>query len=138
MALVEMVIDSLRRATHLNEWVVLLKEKPAEYYLPIYIDSSYADVLKKALCDQQCSESEIVAPSSKDISRILSMANSVSLIIDRFQDGVFHAKLLVTQRGELYPFDCSLGKALVLGVKAGAHIFAEETVLASAGIGAQA
>lgn len=26
MALVEMVIDSLRRATHLNEWVVLLKK----------------------------------------------------------------------------------------------------------------
>jgi len=136
MALVEMVIDSLRRATHLNEWVVLLKEKSAECYLPIYIDSSYADVLKKALSDQQYSEPEIVDPSSRDISRILSMANSVSLIIDRFQDGVFHAKLLITQRAELYPFDCSLGKALALGVRAGARIFAEETVLASAGIGA--
>jgi bifunctional DNase/RNase len=110
MALVEMVIDSVRRATHLNEWVVLLKEKSAERYLPIYIDSSYADVLKKALCDQQCSEPEIVDTSSRDISRILSMADSVPLIIDRFQDGLFHAKLLVTRRGKLYPFDCSRSK----------------------------
>jgi bifunctional DNase/RNase len=138
MALAEMVIDSLRRATHPNEWVVLLKEKATERYLPIYIDPSYADVLKKALCEQQCSKPEIADPSSREISQILSMADSVSLIIDRFQGSLFHAKLLVTQRGELYPFDCSLGKALVLGVKAGARIFAEETVLATAGIGAQA
>jgi bifunctional DNase/RNase len=65
------------------------------------------------------------------------MANSVSLIIDRFENGLFHAKLLVTQRGELYTFECSLGKALALGVRAGARIFAEEAVLANAGIGTQ-
>jgi len=138
MALVEMVIDSVRRAMRKDEWVVLLKEGTAERYLPIYLDSPHADVLKKALSNQQCSELEIVDPSSRDISRILATAESVNLVIDRLQDGVFHARLLVTQRGELYPFDCSLGKALALGVKAGAHIFAEETVLASAGIGVQA
>lgn len=138
MALVEMVIDSLRQAIQTNEWVVILKEKSAGRYLPIYVGSSYADVLKKALCDQRCSEAAIDDPSCVELSRILSMADSVSLIIDRFQDGVFHAKLLVTRCGELYPFDCSLGEALVLGVKAGARIFAEETVLASTGIGAQA
>ena len=137
MAKVEMVIDSVRRAMLLNKWVVLLKEKSAERYLPIYVDSFYADALKKALCDQRCSEPAIVDPSWREISRILSMADSVSLIIDRFQDSVFHAKLLVTWRGELYPFDCSLGKALALGVKAGTRIFAEEAVLVNAGIGAQ-
>jgi bifunctional DNase/RNase len=138
MALVEMVIDSVRRASLYEEWVMLLKEKSAGRYLPIYIDSCYANVLKKALCDQQCSEPAIVDPSSREISPILSTAESVTLVIDRFQDGVFHARLLITRRGELHPFDCSLGKALILGVKAGARIFAEETVLASAGIGAQA
>jgi bifunctional DNase/RNase len=138
MALVEMVIDSLRQAIQTNEWVVILKERAAECYLPIYIDLCYADVLKKALCEQQCSEPEIVDPSSRDVSRILATAESVNLVIDRFQDGLFHAKLLATRRGEVYPLDYSLGKALVLGVKAGARIFAEETVLASAGIGAQA
>jgi bifunctional DNase/RNase len=95
-------------------------------------------VLKKILCEQQCSEPEIVNPSSRDISRILVTAESVTLVIDRFQDDLFHAKLLATRRGKLYPFDCFLGKALVLGMKAGARIFAEETVLASAGIEAQA
>ena len=138
MALVEMVIDSVRQAMLFNEWVVVLKEKTAERYLPVYLDSSHADIIKKALCDQRCSEPAIAGPSRTEISQILSMAESVSLIIDRFQDGVFHARLLVTWRGELYPFDCPLGKALALGVKAGARIFAEETVLASAGIGAQA
>ena len=118
--------------------MVLLKEKTTERYLPIYVDSSYADALKKALCNQQCSEPAVDDPSWTEISPILSTAESVTLVIDRFQDGVFHAKLLITRRGELYPFDCSLGKALVLGVKAGARILAEESVLASVGIGAQA
>jgi len=40
MALVEMVIDSVRRSMRNDEWVVLLKEKPTERYLPVYLDSS--------------------------------------------------------------------------------------------------
>jgi len=137
MALVEMVIDSVRRSMRNDEWVVLLKEKPTERYLPVYLDSSHADIIKKALCDQRRSGAAIDAPSQTEISRILSMADSVSLIIDRFENGRFHAKFLVVRRDKSSCIDCPSAKALALGVKAGARIFAEETVLVSAGIRAQ-
>ena len=134
MALVEMVIDSVRRAMRKNEWVVLLKEKPAERYLPIYVDSSHADVIKKALCDQRCSEAAIDDPSWVELSRILSMADSVSLIVNRLENGLFHTKFLVVQRGNSSRIDCPFAKALALGVRAGIRIFAEEAVLDSSGI----
>ena len=40
MAEVEMVIDSLRQSPVNHQWVVILKEKLAERYLPVYIGSS--------------------------------------------------------------------------------------------------
>jgi len=49
MAKVEMIIDSVRRNSLGNDWVVILKEKTAECYLPIYIGSPQADVIKKLL-----------------------------------------------------------------------------------------
>lgn len=79
MAKVEMVIDSVRRNSLGNEWVMILKERSAERYLPIYIGSPQADVIKKLLMGD-------VPPDT-----ISSKVESVT--INRFEDNVFYARL---------------------------------------------
>jgi len=49
MAKVEMIIDSLRQDLLYCEWVVILKEKLGERYLPVYIASQQADIIKSLL-----------------------------------------------------------------------------------------
>ncbi|HEX76211.1 MAG TPA: bifunctional nuclease family protein, partial [Dehalococcoidia bacterium] len=73
-------------------------------------------------------------PSLRGIGRFLSLADSVSLIIERFDEDVFYTKFLIAWRGESYQIDCPCAWALALGVRAGARIFAEETVLHQTGI----
>ena len=49
MAKVEMIIDSLRQDLLYYEWVVILKEKLGERYLPVYIGPQQADIIKSLL-----------------------------------------------------------------------------------------
>ena len=138
MAHVEMQIDSVRQATHANEWVVLLKEKQAERYLPIYVGSPQADAIKQALMGTPSPESADDALSLSGIDVPLSRVKSASVVIDQFENGVFHASLTIDWRGVPYTIECPCGKALALAVKTRAYIIADEKVLDSAGIGATA
>ena len=52
-----------------------------------------------------------------------------SLIIDGFENNIFHAKLLFTHHKKSYEVDCPVAKAISLVVKAGVPIFAEEALL---------
>lgn len=56
-----------------------------------------------------------------------------SVIINRFEGNVFHAKLF-TQHDKPREADCPPAKALALGVRAKALIFADEQVLEKAAI----
>ena len=48
---VEMIVDSLRRSPANQCWVIVLKAKVAERYLPIYVGASQADVVRQELQD---------------------------------------------------------------------------------------
>ena len=137
MAQIEMVIDSVRTGSRLiNKQVVILKEKLAERYLPVYIGLRQADILKKVLMGEQTTLPADDDPKLSEIDKVLSLADSVSLIIQRFQDDIFHAKFMLARRDESHQIDCPCAWALVLGVRVGARIFAEEGILDSAGIDA--
>ena len=56
-----------------------------------------------------------------------------SVIINRFEDNVFHAKLF-TQHDKPREADCPPVKALGLGVRAEALVFADKQVLEKAAI----
>jgi len=138
MAFVEMVIDSIRRADLRNEWLVFLKDKSGQYSLPIYVDSLYADALKEALRDMKLSDVLVNDPTWAEVNRILSEAESASLVIDRFENGVFHAGFVVEWHGKSHTIKCPCGKALTLAVKTRTPIMADESILHSAGIGVTA
>jgi bifunctional DNase/RNase len=130
----EMRIDSIRTGARLgNKRVLLLKQKSADRYLPIYIDARYADVIMQMLRGQQSFEF-IDDKILVKLSKLVDMADSVSLVIDGFEKGVFHAKLIVNRSGKSFSIECPIGKALALCTKANGQIFAEEGVLDEAGI----
>jgi bifunctional DNase/RNase len=138
MAQVEIVIDSVRRATHNHEWVVLLKTKHGESYLPIYVGTSQASAIARSLKDEPFSESLGDSCGLPHIATILPMAESASVTITRFENDIFYARLLIDYRGRNCEVDCSAANALALGVRVGAQLFADESILDRAGVTATA
>lgn len=135
MAHVEMVIDSLRTGRNLrNQRAVILKDKPAERYLPVYVGQQEADIIEKVLVSGKAPPSayDKLALPSMDIA--LSAVDSLSVMIDRFENDVFYTKLLLTYGGQSYNIDCPCGKALALATIAGARLFVDEATLDKAGI----
>ena len=132
MAQVEMTIDSVRRGLLGNQHVVILKEKLAERYLPIYIDSSQADVMKRELM-------EIGSPRPVHFDLSLDGVGIEnfeleSVVINRFEDNNFYAKLLLKHGNESREIECLLVESLALGIRKGLPILVEAKVLNEAGI----
>ena len=131
MAEVEMLIDSLRQSPVNHQWVVILKEILAEQYLPVYIGSTQADVIKRELTDFRLSR-PLGDPISKDIKTIGSKIGSVK--IDKFEDNKFSAKLVLVTPSKPYEVDCPVAKALAIAVRAEVPVFADEAMLNKAAI----
>ena len=131
MAQIEMIIDSVRQNSTTDEGAIILKEKGAERYLPIYAGSPQASLVAKQLQGVGVSELEDVL----SLTRIdINKSKVESVIINRFEDDTFYAKLLLSQNEESFEVDCQVAGALALAVRRKAPIFAEEAVLDEAGV----
>jgi bifunctional DNase/RNase len=132
--LVRMQIDSIRTDAKLgSKRVILLKQKSAERYLPIYVEALYADFITKMLQDQPAFKF-IDDEVFNKLDRLLDMADSISLVIDGFEKGKFHAKLIVDKQGKSFGLECPIERALCLCVKGSGQMFVDEAVLEEAGI----
>ena len=135
---IEMKIDSIRTGAKLRDQrLILLKQKSGDRYLPIYIDVLYADFITKMLQDQR-SFKFIDDEVFNKLDRLLDMADSVSLVIDRFEKGKFQAKLVVDKQGKSFGIECPIMKGLALCAKARGQVFVEEAVLGEAGVDTKA
>ena len=134
MAQIEMIIDSVRRNMLSDMWVVILREKDAERYLPIYIGSSQADIIKSLLVGTEPAEPVDFDFSVPGVDTSKADIKSVIININRFKNNIFYAKLLFAHHKKSYEVDCPVAKAIALGVKAAVPIFAEETLLDKAAI----
>jgi len=135
MARAEMVIDSLRQDLLYYEWVVILKEKSGERYLPVYIGSQQADIIKSLLVDAEPTEPVDFDFSVPNVD--INIAELQSVIINRLKNNVFHDKLLFTHHNKSYKVDCPPAKAIVLSLRAQVPILVEETVLRKAAVEVQ-
>ena len=132
MAQIEVTIDSVRLSSMSGEWVVGLKEKGTEQYLPIYMGPSQANIVKRELIGARF-------PDPEDYECFLAgtdVTNFVleSVTVNRFEDDTFYTKLLLSQNEESFEVDCPVAGALALAVRRKAPIFAEEAALDKAGI----
>jgi len=132
MANVEMVIDSIRVNVDNNQRAVVLKEKIAERYLPIWMGPAEGDAIAVTL--QGVS---IPRPLTHDFvcAVIRALRASVQhVIISDLKNDNFYAKTLLKRDKEILEIDCRPSDALAVAVRFGIPIFADDKVLKKVGI----
>ena len=130
--MIEMTIDSIRVSLMNYQRVVILKEKIAERYLPIWIGPAEADAIAVRLQGVT-----VPRPLTHDLLRTVIDALGASIdsvIVSDLKNDTFYAKVILNVDGGKMEIDSRPSDALALAVRAEVPIYAEETVLDKAGI----
>ncbi len=130
--MVEMTIDSIRVSLTNYQRVVILKEKAADRYLPIWIGPAEADAIAVKLQDVS-----VPRPLTHDLlGKIIGElgARVESVIVSDLQNDTFFAKIMIVRNGGATSIDSRPSDALALAVRVNVPIFVEETVLSKAAI----
>ncbi|MFQ5996871.1 MAG: bifunctional nuclease family protein [Dehalococcoidales bacterium] len=130
--MIEMTIDSIRVSLMNYQRVVILKEKLARRYLPIWIGPAEADAIAVKLQGVT-----VPRPLTHDLlsSVIDSLGATIdSIIVSDLKSDTFYAKIILSIDGEQMEVDSRPSDALALAVRVDAPIYADEAVLDKAGI----
>jgi bifunctional DNase/RNase len=130
--MIEMIIDSIRVSLMNYQRVVILKEKIADRYLPIWIGPAEADAIAVKL-----QEVNVPRPLTHDLLRSVIDALGAtidSIIVSDLKNDTFYAKIILNVDGKQMEVDSRPSDALALAVRVGVPIYAEEVVLDKAGI----
>ena len=130
--MIEMTIDSIRVSLMNYQRVVILKEKGAERYLPIWIGAAEADAIAVKLQDVS-----VPRPLTHDLLQsVVDVLGATvnSIIVSDLKNDTFYARILLNVDGGSVEVDSRPSDALALAVRAEVPIYAEEAVLDKAGI----
>jgi len=130
--MIEMTIDSIRMSMMNYQRVVILREKEAERYLPIWIGPAEADSIAVKLQDVT-----VPRPLTHDLLRnVLDTlgATVTSIVVCDLRNDTFYAKIMLSVNGEDMEIDSRPSDAIALAVRVKAPIYVEEAVLDKAGI----
>ena len=137
--MLEMTIESIRvglmnpkLTLHNSQYVVMLKEKTAERYLPIFIGPAEANAIAIKLRGEA-----LPRPLTHDLLRniVETLGASVdSIRISDLMNDTFYAKIIFNVDGGQMEVDSRPSDALALAVRAEVPIYAEEEVLDKASI----
>ena len=130
--MLEMSIDSIRVSLMNYQRVVILKEKDSERYLPIWVGPAEADSIAVKLQDVT-----VPRPLTHDLlgNVVMALGGSVShILVNDLDNDTFYAKIVLNINGDVVEVDCRPSDAIALAVRIRAPIFAEDNVLAKAGI----
>jgi len=130
--MIEMTIDSIRMSLMNYQRVVILKEKDAERYLPIWIGPAEADSIAVKLQDVA-----VARPLTHDLLRSVIEAlgaKVTSIIVCDLKNDTFYAKINLSVNGECVEVDSRPSDAIALAVRVQVPIYADESVLDKAGI----
>jgi len=130
--MVEVVIDSIRVSLVSQQQVVLLRERQANRYLPIWIGAFEANAIQLAL-----HEVELARPMTHDLMRYLLDTLGAHLerveIID-LKESTFYGNLVVRHDGQIYNIDARPSDAIALAVRTHVPIYVAGEVMDEAGI----
>ncbi len=130
--MVEMVIDSIRVSLMNYQRVVILKEKMADRYLPIWIGPAEADAIAV-----QLQGVSVPRPLTHDLLRSVIDALGArvsSVVVNDLKNDTFYAKITLMVDGGQMEIDSRPSDALALAVRLEAPIYVDESVLDKAGI----
>ena len=132
--LVEMVVESVRVHMLSSRHVVILKETERDRYLPIWIgpwEASAIAMKLQGLSPDRPLTHDLFAAALEGLG-----ARVDRVIISALAEETFHARLLIEHGGHTIEVDSRPSDALALAVRAGGRIFAVESVLEQAALGA--
>lgn len=128
----EMVIDSIRVSLMNYQRVVILKEKDADRYLPIWIGPAEADAIAVKLQDVS-----VPRPLTHDLLRsvIISLgAGLTHITVSDLKNDTFYAKIGLQIDGKTLEVDSRPSDAIALAVRGQVPIYVADEVLDKAGI----
>jgi bifunctional DNase/RNase len=129
---IELTIESIRVNLVNYQRVVILKEKNADRYLPIWIGAAEADAIAVRLQDVA-----VARPLTHDLLRsvIDSLGATIEyIVVNDLSNDTFFARVVLTQDGRTLEIDSRPSDAIALAVRAKVPIYAEESVLEKAGV----
>lgn len=130
--MIEMAIDSIRVSLMNYQRVVILREKTAERYLPIWIGPAEADAIAVKLQDVT-----VPRPLTHDLlSTVIDTLGATikAIIVSDLKNDTFYAKIVLDLNDGQVEIDSRPSDALALAVRVEAPIYAEEAVLDKASI----
>ncbi len=130
--LIEVAVDSIRIHMPTAQHLVILKEKEADRYLPIWIGSFEAQAIATKI-----SGNPLGRPLTHDLMATAFGDLGVSvkrIVVTRLADQVFYARLYVKQDGRDLDFDARPSDAIALAVRMECPIFVATEVMEAAGI----
>jgi uncharacterized protein len=130
--MIEVAIDSIRVSLMNYQRVVILREKTADRYLPIWIGPAEADAIAAKLQGVK-----LERPLTHDLLRstIEALGAKVSSInIFDLKNDVFYAKIILNVDSGQIEVDSRPSDALALAVRVEVPIYVDESVMDKAGI----
>ena len=130
--LIEVSVDSIRIHMPSAQHLVILKEKEADRYLPIWIGSFEAQAIASKI-----SGNPLGRPLTHDLLATAFGDLGVSvkrIVVTRLADQVFYARLYVKQNGRDLDFDARPSDAIALAVRVECPIFVAAEVMDTAGV----
>ncbi len=130
--MIEMSIDSIRVSLMNYQRVVILKEKTADRYLPIWIGPAEADAIAIKLQGVN-----VPRPLTHDLLRsvIGNLGAKVNfIVVNDLKNDTFFAKIVLNVDGGEMEVDSRPSDALALAVRVEVPIYVDEGVLDKAGI----
>lgn len=130
--MIELELVGVRVELPHNQPIVLLKERAGDRFLPIWIGAVEATSIAFAL------QGVVTArPMTHDLMHNLLKDLHVSVdrvVVTELREGTFYAEIQMTHDGESFVSSSRPSDAIALAVRATVPIFADESVLAEAGI----
>jgi uncharacterized protein len=130
--MIELELVGVRVELPHNQPIVLLKERSGERFLPIWIGAVEATSIAFAL-------QGVVTPRPMTHDLLRDMlehlkVNVERIVVTELRDGTFYAEIQMTQNGQRVAVSSRPSDAIALAVRVTVPIFADEAVLAEAGI----
>ena len=130
--MIELEIDSIRVNLRNYQRVVILREKNAERYLPIWIGPTEADAIAYRLQDVSVARPQTHDLLSNMIEQLGATVHSV--VVNEMTNDIYFARIKLEQNGRSLEIDSRPSDAIALAVRAQVPIYANEAVLEKAGV----
>ncbi len=130
--MVEVLIDSIRVSLMSQQRIVILREKNAERYLPIWIGVYEAESITIAL-----QEVEVARPLTHDLMKnILTALNTRVLRVEvvALKDDTFYGNIVAETSDNIINIDARPSDALAIAVRSHVPILVARSVMDTAGI----